>query len=149
MLRINITPHWELGVETDALLDTTSLLALLSAIQESGAIAQGARSMGLSYRHAWGQIKRAEQLFGHPLLDAGRGRGSTLTPLAEKLIWADRRIAARLSPMLESLASELANELERTLPKPLQVLRVHASHGFAVAAMVQQLNQANLQVELR
>ncbi len=149
MLRINITPHWELGVESDALLDTTSLLGLLAAVQETGAIAQGARTMGMSYRHAWGQIKKAEELFGHPLLNAGRGRGSTLTPLAEKLIWADRRIAARLSPTLESLASELANELERTLPRPPQALRVHASHGFAIAALMQQLNAAKLQVELR
>ncbi|MBP6223523.1 MAG: helix-turn-helix transcriptional regulator [Rhizobacter sp.] len=149
MLRINITPHWELGVASDALLDTTSLLALLAAVQETGAIAQGARTMGMSYRHAWGQIKKAEELFGHTLLNAGRGRGSTLTPLAEKLIWADRRIAARLSPMLESLASELANELERTLPRPPQALRVHASHGFAIAALMQQLTAAGLQVELR
>ena len=59
MLRINITPHWELGVASDALLDTTSLLALLAAVQETGAIAQGARTMGMSYRHAWGQIKKA------------------------------------------------------------------------------------------
>jgi molybdate transport repressor ModE-like protein len=149
MLRINITPLWELGVESDALLDTTALLALLAAVQETGAIAQGARTTGMSYRHAWGQIKKAEGLFGHPLLNAGRGRGSTLTPLAEKLIWADRRIAARLSPTLESLASELANELERTLPRPPQALRVHASHGFAIAALMQQLNAAELQVELR
>ena len=98
-------------------MDTTELLLLLAAIQESGAIAQAARSLGLSYRHAWGQVKRAEQLFGHPLVDAGRGRGSTLTPLADKLIWADRRIAARLSPLLSSLASELEHELERTLPR--------------------------------
>ena len=47
-------------------LDTTALLDLLAAVQESGAIAQGARSLGLSYRHAWGQIKAAEALFGIP-----------------------------------------------------------------------------------
>lgn len=153
MLRINITPHWKLGREAGEAgapsLDTTDLLALLASIQESGAIAQGARSMGLSYRHAWGQIKRAEALVGHPLLNAGRGRGSTLTPLAEKLIWADRRISARLSPLLESLASELENELDRTLPRQAQALRIHASHGFAVAALVQQLDSAQLPVELR
>lgn len=149
MLRIKIIPHWELGREADVSLDTTELLGLLAAIQESGAIAQGARSMGLSYRHAWGQIKRAEVLFGHPLLDAGRGRGSTLTPLAEKLIWADRRISARLSPLLETLASELENELDRTQPRQPRALRVHASHGFAVAALVQQLNAAQVPVELR
>jgi molybdate-binding protein len=91
-------------------------------------------------------------LFGYPLVDAGRGRGSTLTPLAEKLIWADRRIAARLSPMLSSLASELEHELERALPQVASApvtLRLHASHGFAVAALVEQLETAQLSVELR
>ena len=153
MLRVTINPHWQLGREpgepVDALFDTTALLALLAAIQDSGAIAQAARGIGLSYRHAWGQIKRAEALFGHPLLDAGRGRGSTLTPLAERLIWADRRIAARLSPLLESLASELENEIDRTLPRPPRALRLHASHGFAVAALIEQLEAAQVPVELR
>jgi molybdate transport repressor ModE-like protein len=149
MVRIRITPHWELERDPETTLDTTALLDLLAAVQESGAIAQGARSLGLSYRHAWGQIKAAEALFGHPLLDAGRGRGSTLTPLAEKLIWADRRIAARLSPLLQSLASELESELDRTLPGPPQVLRLHASHGFAVAALLEQLHAAKIPVELR
>ena len=152
MLRIRIAPHWELARETPEpgeALDTTGLLALLAAVQDGGAIAQAARSVGLSYRHAWGQIKRAEALFGHPLLDAGRGRGSTLTPLAEKLIWADRRIAARLSPLLQSLASELENELDRTLPRTPRALRLHASHGFAIAALLEQLAAAQVPVELR
>lgn len=152
MMRIHITPHWGVAHGAEEPVDTTALLALLAAIQESGAIAQAARSTGLSYRHAWGQVKRAEELFGHPLVDAGRGRGSTLTPLAEKLIWADRRIAARLSPMLSSLASELEHELERALPQvpsATAALRLHASHGFAVAALVEQLEAAQLSVELR
>ena len=151
-MRIQITPHWGVAQDSEDSVDTTALLALLAAIQETGAIAQAARSIGLSYRHAWGQVKLAESLFGHPLVEAGRGRGSTLTPLAEKLIWADRRIAARLSPLLSSLASELEHELERALPMPrnaLGTLRLHASHGFAVAALVEQLEAAALPVELR
>jgi molybdate transport repressor ModE-like protein len=151
-MRIQITPHWGVAQDVDHLVDTTALLTLLAAIQETGAIAQAARSVGLSYRHAWGQVKRAEELFGYPLVNAGRGRGSTLTPLAEKLIWADRRIAARLSPLLSSLASELENELGRTLPQRTDgsaALRLHASHGFAVAALVEKLEAASLSVELR
>lgn len=154
MLRIRIAPHWEVardpppGEATES-LDTTGLLALLAAVQEGGAIAQAARSVGLSYRHAWGQIKQAEALFGHALLDAGRGRGSRLTPLAEKLIWADRRILARLSPLLQSLASELENELERSLARTPPALRLQASHGFAIAALLEQLEAAHLSVELR
>ncbi len=152
MMRIQITPHWGVSHDAEEPVDTTGLLSLLAAIQESGAIAQAARSVGLSYRHAWGQVKRAEVLFGHALVDAGRGRGSTLTPLAEKLIWADRRITARLSPLLSSLASELEHELDRALPvRPTAVaaLRLHASHGFAVAALVEKLEAAALSVELR
>jgi molybdate transport repressor ModE-like protein len=152
MLRIRIAPQWKIGPESPAAsdaLDTTGLLALLAAVQDTGAIAQAARDLGLSYRHAWGQIKRAEALFGHALLDAGRGRGSSLTPLAEKLFWADRRIAARLSPLLQSLASELEGELDRTLPRTPRALRLHASHGFAIAALLEQLQAAQLPVELR
>jgi molybdate transport repressor ModE-like protein len=157
MFRIRISPRWELGrrdgagagADLAAEADTTALIALLGAIAETGAIAEAARVLGLSYRNAWGQIKRAETLFGQPLLVAGRGRGSTLTPLAEKLIWADKRIAARLSPLLQSLASELEGELDRTLPVPPRVLRLHASHGFAVAALLEQLQAAQLLLELR
>ena len=153
MLRVNIKPLWQVGHDhagaADATLDTAALLGLLAAIHEHGAIAQAARSLGFSYRHAWGQIKRAEALFGHALLDAGRGRGSTLTPLAEKLICADRRIAARLAPLLESLASELETEIDRGLPRTPQALRVQASHGFAVAALIEQLEAAQRPVELR
>lgn len=150
MLQIRITPHWELGVGADGAPDTTPLIALLGAIAETGAIAEAARTLDLSYRNAWGQIKRAEELFGHPLLVAGRGRGSKLTPLAEKLIWADRRIAARLSPLLQSLASELEGEIERTLPPSSpRTLRLHASHGFAIAALLDQLHARSESVELR
>lgn len=150
MLRITIRPHWELGHERETAVDTTGLLALLAAVQDTGSLAQGARTVGWSYRHAWGQVRQAEALFGQPLIRGGRGRGSTLTEIALKLIWADRRIAARLSPLLESLASELEGELERTLAHDGHtVLRLDASHGFAVAALVERLEAAGIAVELR
>ncbi|MGA0612323.1 substrate-binding domain-containing protein [Caldimonas sp. KR1-144] len=152
MWHIRIRPQWHIGAAGDDAgsgVDTTALITLLAAVQETGAIAQAARSLGQSYRHAWGQIKAAEALFGHPLVVAGRGRGSTLSPLAEKLIWAQRRVSARLSPMLESLASELENEIERTLPRAPSALRLHASHGFAVAALLEHLEAGKVPVELR
>ncbi len=149
MLRITIKPHWQIGREREAALDANALLELLSGINETGGIAQAARGIGLSYRHAWGLIKRAEALFGHALLEAGRGRGSSLTEFARKLVWADARIAARLQPLLESLASELEGELDRSLAHPHPVLRLHASHGFAVAALLEQLEARRLALELR
>ena len=149
MQRVFIRPHWKIGPTGDSAFDTNQLLQLLAAVQDTGAIAQAARSVDLSYRHAWGLIKRAEALFGGALLDSGRGRGSVLTPLGSKLIWADKRISARLSPLLESLASELEGELERALAQAGGVLRLNASHGFAVATLLEHLGRAQLPVELR
>src|SRR5690349_18355588 len=113
MLKVHIRPHWEISFDSAAPLDTADLLGLLLAIQDTGSIAQAAKAVKLSYRYAWGLLREAERLFGKPLLETGRGRGTTLTPLAQKLVWADRRIAARLSPTLQSLASELEAELGR------------------------------------
>jgi molybdate transport repressor ModE-like protein len=149
MFKVIINPHWEVTHEADAPLDTAVLLNLLMSIQETGSISKAARLVGLSYRYSWGMLRDVEKLFGTPLLNTDRGRGTTLTPLAEKLIWADKRIRARLSPTLESLASELENEIGKTIVGKTKPLRLDASHGFAVDALMHQLTQANLPVDLR
>lgn len=113
-----------------------------------GSIAQAGRELGLSYRHAWGLIRQAEQVFGHRLLHSGRGQGSTLTPLGQRLVWADARVGARLQPLLASLASELEAELGHAQRRPRTSLRLHASHGFAVAALCEQLATRRLPVAL-
>lgn len=149
MFKVIINPHWEVTHDANDTVDTAVLLQLLTAIQRTGSISNAARSVGLSYRYAWGMLRNVEQLFGTSLLNTDRGRGTTLTPLAEKLIWADRRIRARLSPMLESLASELENEIGKTVIGKTHLLRLDASHGFAVDALLKQLTEANLPVDLR
>lgn len=148
-MNITLRPQWDVGPPGGARVDTAALLALLAGVQDSGSLAQAARGVGQSYRHAWGLVKHAEALFGAPLIDSGRGRGSSLTELAHKLIWADRRIAARLSPLLESLASELERELDRSLVPTRAAVRIDASHGFAVARLLEQMHAAQLPVELR
>jgi molybdate transport repressor ModE-like protein len=151
MFKVHIRPHWEISFGAAAPLDTAVLLGLLLAIQDHGSIASAARETGLSYRYAWGLLREAEGLFGEPLLETGRGRGTALTALAQKLVWADRRIAARLSPTLESLASELEAELGkvRMRTSDLRTIRMDASHGFAVAALTGYLDRTELPVELR
>jgi molybdate transport repressor ModE-like protein len=146
---IKLRPEWDVGPPGGPRIDTTALLALLAGVQDSGSLAEAARAVGQSYRHAWGLVKHAEGLFGAPLIESGRGRGSVLTELAHKLIWADRRIAARLSPLLESLASELERDLERSLEPSRGAVRIDASHGFAVARLMELIHVAALPVELR
>ncbi len=149
MLHIQLQPQWRFSDETSPPLDASRLLALLAAIAHSGSIAQAARDTDLSYRHAWGLLEQAERLLGQALLLRGRGQGSRLTEAGERLVWSDARIAARLQPLMASLASELAGELGRLAPEALPPARLHASHGFAVAALHEQLQQSGLAVDIR
>jgi molybdate transport repressor ModE-like protein len=126
-----------------------ALLRLLAAIYEEKNLSKACRTVGVSYRHAWGLIKNGRQIFGVPLANFTRGQGATLTPLGEKLVWADKRIGARLSPILESLASEVEAEIERARADSKTILRIHASHGYAVAALRDFLVDRGATVELQ
>jgi molybdate transport repressor ModE-like protein len=149
MYQVIIKPHWEISRDGAVPLDTTVLLKLLLLVQKTGSIAQAAQAIGLSYRYAWGLLREAEKLFGSALINSERGRGTDLTPIAQTLIWADRRIVARLSPLLESLASELESELIKTTAKNSKAIRLDASHGFAVATLLKHINMAKVPIELR
>jgi molybdate transport system regulatory protein len=65
-------------------------IALLSAVAAHGSIAEGARQIGWSYRHAWGYLRRAEAVLGESLTvtRAGKGvsRGTALTDSACRVI---------------------------------------------------------------
>ncbi len=151
-LQVSLRPRWRVGRDGGDALDASALLDLLGTVQGTGSIAQAGRELGLSYRHAWGLLQQAEALFGQPLLMRGRGRGSALTELGEKLVWADARIGARLQPLLDSLASELEGELGRAgraTGRARAVPRLHASHGFAVAALREQLAARQVAAEVR
>lgn len=148
MYKVRIQPRWELEGADGARLPA-HLVDLLVAVRATGSLAAAARSIGLSYRYAWGQLQDARAVFGQPLLRMTRGRGAKLTAIGERLVWADNRIAARLSPMLDSLATELEAELERTVSAHAMPLRVHASHGFGVEALRRTMAEADLPLDLK
>jgi molybdate transport system regulatory protein len=63
---------------------------LLNEVNAKGSLAGAARQVGWSYRHAWGYLKRAEQVLGVALTTTrpgkGRTRGATLTSEAQALV---------------------------------------------------------------
>src|ERR1700757_678923 len=130
MWRISIHPEWVVAPEGGDPHPLPELLPLLTAIQTSGSIADGARATAMSYRRAWGMLRRFEQDFGAPLVIKTRGQGKRL-------------------PTLESLSSELEGELESLLAPARASLRINASHGFAVAALVAALGREHIPVELK
>lgn len=150
MNRIAIKPQWLLRDEGNGPhLQLPHLLNLLTAVREQQSLTKACRAAGLSYRHAWGLIKDATRIFGVPLMQLTRGQGAQLTALGEKLVWADKRINARLAPMLENVVSELETEIERARTNSKAVLRIHASHGYAVGALRDFLNQRGTAVDLQ
>jgi molybdate transport system regulatory protein len=55
---------------------------LLQKIEEYGSLKKAAESMGISYRAAWGKIKKSEALLGVPLIEitGSKKEGCQLTP---------------------------------------------------------------------
>ena len=146
MHKISIRPRWTISHDGRDVLGPR-LIDLLACVAETGSIAAACECAGLSYRHAWDTIRDGEAWFGAPLLRMERGRGSSLTPLGDKLVWADRRIAARLAPALDTLVSELEVELPRVIAPPQRLLRIHASHGYAIEKLMAMLREGGVDVE--
>jgi 8-oxo-dGTP diphosphatase len=63
---------------------------LLRLIEKYGSLARAADEMGMSYRHAWGVVKKIEEIIGEKVVFSERGgqEGGTsvLTPDGEKLL---------------------------------------------------------------
>lgn len=148
-MKVEIQPNWALRGDDGVATALPALLSLLDAVEQSGSITKAAAACGFSYRHAWGLLRAFSTQFGAELVLKVRGSGTVLSPLAQKLLWADKRITARLTPLLDSLASELQQELASVLPHPPpQALRITASHGFAVAALVARLAEQGITVDV-
>jgi molybdate-binding protein len=103
----------------------------------------------LSCRHAWNLIEKWSAFFEAPLVVRQQGHGTSLTPFGDKLVRAGQRLRARLKPQLDNLSQELETELRQFLPHDPSVIRVHASHGFAVPKLRELLtHEAGIGVDL-
>lgn len=146
MHKVSIKPQWT--IERPSIKTLSSrVISLLAQVQQLGSLAAACQQNQASYRHAWQLVREGEAFFGAPLLVMERGKGSKLTPLGEKLVWADHRIQARLAPTLDSLASELAAEIERVVSDDASMLRVHASYGLAIDKLVEAMRAAHMPVQ--
>jgi molybdate transport repressor ModE-like protein len=126
------------------------MLGFLRDIQATGKLGEAAARNHLSYRHAWNLVNEWSAFFGTPVVERHKGKGTKLTAFGEKLVWAGQRLQARLGPQLENLSQELETELSQLLTEPPSVIRVHASHGFAVSKLREMLNgTAGMNIDLR
>lgn len=145
MKQVSIRPVWTIQ-DVDGPALPPRVIELLVQVHERGSLSLAAKQMGLSYRHAWDLVRQGEDHFHAQLLHMERGKGSTLTELGACIVWADRRIRARLKPALDSLASELADALRTALDGAPSALRIHASHGFAIERLIERLTHDGLKL---
>ncbi len=135
-MHINILPRWDYEDGQGQRLHPM-VLSLLEHINRRGRLTTAAKDCGLSYRHAWNLLNESTTFFNSPLVLMEKGRGAQLTALGQKLLWSNQRIEARLHPEMESLATELNVELQSSMANHTPVVRIYASHGYAVALMTQ------------
>ena len=100
---MELVPHMKVWLSTP---DGQSIIGsgryrLLRAIQETGSLSAAAEELSISYRKAWGDLKRAEKHIGVKLVDkvrGGRGGGRT--------------VLTREGAELLKVYSELVNRIE-------------------------------------
>ncbi len=84
---------------------------LLSRVASTGSLRAAATAISMSYRAAWGKIRKMEKRLGHELLDrrtGGRGGGhSRLTPFAILLLGRYRMFRRGLDAAVDRKFSRL------------------------------------------
>jgi molybdate transport system regulatory protein len=100
-------PAYKLWLETDeGHVFGPGVYSLLRKIQEKGTLKEAAASLGMSYRYAWGLIKKAEEKLGEPLISATKGGrhggGSTeITELGRRYVRDFERFRRMLDEVSE------------------------------------------------
>ncbi len=112
-----------------------SLIDLLQAVSAEGSISAGARQLGLSYRHVWGELKRWETELGGELLIWEKGQSARLSEFGSKLMWAERQAQARLAPQIEALRAELERSFAVAFDDASHVVTLYASHDDALSQL--------------
>jgi len=88
---------------------------LLKAIESTGSLAEASESLKISYRKAWGDLKKAQEALNKPLVEKHRGgsRGgqSTLTEQGKKWLIAYTRYHKDIEKAIEKAYQKYIKEL--------------------------------------
>ncbi len=85
-------PAYKIWIETDdGHVFGPGVYTILKTIQVTGTLKEAAERLDMSYRYAWGLVKKAEEKLGESLVDASKGGksgggASTITELGLKFI---------------------------------------------------------------
>ncbi|UCH57886.1 MAG: LysR family transcriptional regulator [Candidatus Bathyarchaeota archaeon] len=67
-------PAFKIWLETDeGFVFGPGVYGLLKKVQETGTLKESAKALGMSYRFAWGLLRKAEERLGQPLVKSHKG----------------------------------------------------------------------------
>lgn len=112
-----------------------ALMDLLQAVREQGSIAAAAKTLGMSYRHVWGELKKWEVRLNQNLIVWEKGMPAELSEFASKLLWAERQAQARLAAPIEALMAELERTFAVAFDPEAHLLILYASHDDALVRL--------------
>lgn len=157
--KINLSYTWEHDGESPNTMGSAQqrgqvllrnpLMDLLQAVREQGSIAAAAKSLNLSYRHVWGELKKWETRLNQSLIVWEKGMPAELSEFASKLLWAERQAQARLAAPIESLMAELERTFSVAFDPTAHVLSLYASHDDALVRLREVCARVSLHLDLR
>lgn len=137
-MHISFNIEWVFGEYKKHHLER-EFLPLLEAVRKYGSLKQATENVGLSYRHAWGLLRKWEGRFHTPLVKMNRGRNSDahLTEFGQKLLEAKHELLSLVSPLLLQQSGKLNDNLNDYLSnKILSPVRLFASHDMAITHLI-------------
>jgi molybdate transport system regulatory protein len=104
-----LTPNYKLWLEHKGkYVFGPGAYALLMSIKKNGSIAQAAKEQKMSYRYAWGVIRKIERVLDASLIESYKGGhkgggGARLTAYGLSLMGMYSRVSAAFASSIESL----------------------------------------------
>ena len=103
----NLRPNYKLWFERDGeYIFGPGACAILQAVHEEGTITRGAEKLGMSYRYAWGVIKKIEKKLGIRVVETFKGGtvgggGAKVTEYGLQLIKAFSKLNREFEEVLK------------------------------------------------
>ena len=108
-------PAFKVWMETDDdYVFGPGVYSLLKKIMGVGTLKEAAIELGMSYRYAWGLIKKAEEKLGEPLLSAHKGGrsgggGAELTERGKLFLVEFQKLREQIKRVTEATPQQLTN----------------------------------------
>ena len=121
-------PQFKVWLETDeGYVFGPGVYSLLRQVEETGTLKKAAEHLGMSYRYAWGMVKKAESKLGLPLFKTHKGGksgggGTEITPEGRDYMEYFSRVINGLEKLSEYLPDFHQDDSNRIKVKIVSIL---------------------------